>query len=478
MITVSRRRFLSVLATATGGIALPLVTACAAPAPPTPTAAPPTPTSQVTPAEKPVSPMPTPTAAPIPAPVVTPTPGAEGPVTLRAALVGDDKFWEPQFRLLKQFAPRIGVQRIDVPVPGAFSWGAYFDKVAVLVAAGVSIDIVRIPIEGAKLVVALGIVRSLDDYLRSNPMQEVFNDIDPRLVKVFQIRGQTWAIPWDFNNMLIHYNTAHFREAGIEPPKAGWTYDDFLQIAQKLTRRSGGQVERFGFALPNAYHFQTIPWVFNRGASHLSDDWNRSTINDEKFLSAIDFLRTLVWQHRVATVDSDPIRLFYTGKASMVGAGRWPLVTYRNNGFSTYDIAPWPVGGAAFTEFGVGAQWIMKMSRYPDAAFEVIRFFASKESQEEYHTRGGAIAARKSVALSAVTPFAPPSDKLFYQVFDIATPKPVPSPPDFNRIEDVLRRAYQETVVTNARPTAEVWFKAHEEVTKIISERPKEWEGL
>jgi multiple sugar transport system substrate-binding protein len=406
-------------------------------------------------------------------------PAAEkGPVELTAAWLAPQSYWEPQLKLFNELHPEIRVKPIETPVTGAFSWGAFFDKVATLIAAGVPIDTIRVPIEGAKLVVALGIVQPLDDYLAMDPLDEALSDIEPMLRKPFQLRGKTWAIPWDFNVMMIWYNMAHFKEAGIEPPGRDWTYEEFLEIAGKLTVKSGDQVERFGFVLPTGYHFQSIPWVFNRGASHLSDDWNKATMDDPKFLSGIDFMRDLVWKHKVATVDSDPFRLMYSGKASMVGGGRWPTLTFVRNNFRDGNITVWPDGGARFTEFGVGAQWMTKLTKHPDAVWEVLKFFTTKESQEALHGGAVSISVRRSVATTTTSEFAPPDDKLFYESFDIAPPKPVPSPPDFSRIEEPLMRGYQETVVSNARPTEEVWAEVQEEVSKIIAERPKEWQDL
>jgi multiple sugar transport system substrate-binding protein len=41
--------------------------------------------------------------------------------------------------------------------------------------------------------------------------------------------------------MMIYYNTRVFEEAGISRPSNDWTWEDFLEIAKKLTSGSGPQ---------------------------------------------------------------------------------------------------------------------------------------------------------------------------------------------------------------------------------------------
>jgi multiple sugar transport system substrate-binding protein len=410
------------------------------------------------------------------APSATPGAAARQPVTLSAALVGDANFWAPQWKLQKELLPYITVEQ--VAVPPYTGWGGYFEKLTAMIVADVPLDVVRVPIEGAKLAVAIDVVRPLDDFLRRDPLRDVLADIDANVQKPFQIRGRTWAIPWDFNTMVLMYNTQHFQEMGLQPPSTTWTYDDVLTAAGRLTVRSGDQVDRYGVILANGYHFQSIPWVFNRGASHLSDDWNRPTMDDPRFLSAIDYMRDLVWGRSVGAADGNPARQFSSGRAAMIAGGRFMLAGFKSASFTSYDLAPMPNGGAAFTEFGVGAQWMMKNTRQPDATWELLKFFASKESQGEYHSRGGAIAARRSVALATVTEGAPPNDRLFYQVLERAPAKPVPSPPDYPEMEAAVTRAYQQTVVNNEQGTRDAWAAAQAEARNIIARRPREWSDL
>ncbi|MBV8451113.1 MAG: extracellular solute-binding protein, partial [Deltaproteobacteria bacterium] len=47
---------------------------------------------------------------------------------------------------------------------------------------------------------------------------------------------------------MINYNRKLFRDAGLDYPKAGWTWDNFREIAKKLTvRDAAGNVTQFGY---------------------------------------------------------------------------------------------------------------------------------------------------------------------------------------------------------------------------------------
>ena len=134
------------------------------------------------------------------------------------------------------------------------------NKIVTQVAGGQAPDIINIAIEGARLLQSKDLLIPLDDIMAKDPNSaELTDDVHPALIAPFNIDGKTWYIPHSWNNMVIHYNTKMFADAGIEPPKADWTWSDFLETAKALTTGEGDN-KVFGFAIPN-FNFGLTPWL-------------------------------------------------------------------------------------------------------------------------------------------------------------------------------------------------------------------------
>ena len=117
------------------------------------------------------------------------------------------------------------------------------------------------------------------------------DDVHPALIKPFNIDGKTWYIPHSWNNMVIYYNTKMFADKKIDPPKADWTWDDFLETAKKMTSGEGDK-KVFGFGIPY-FNFGLTPWLLTNSTYQLSDDWTKSNLNDPKVIEAVTFVHDL-----------------------------------------------------------------------------------------------------------------------------------------------------------------------------------------
>ena len=68
----------------------------------------------------------------------------------------------------------------------------------------------------------------------------------PKDIKeMYQWDGKTYAVPKDIDTIAMWYNKDMFDEAGIDYPDGSWTWDEFYDIAEKLTKEDGSQ---YGFA--------------------------------------------------------------------------------------------------------------------------------------------------------------------------------------------------------------------------------------
>jgi multiple sugar transport system substrate-binding protein len=61
-------------------------------------------------------------------------------------------------------------------------------------------------------------------------------DIFPNMLESSMWAGKLAGMPVDTNNQAMIYNIGLLQQAGVAPPKQGWTWDDFKTVAQRFVR--------------------------------------------------------------------------------------------------------------------------------------------------------------------------------------------------------------------------------------------------
>ena len=376
----------------------------------------------------------------------------------------DKKVYADAHARFKETHPDVTIVDNFTPVS---TWSEYSNKIVTQVAGGQAPDIINIAIEGARLLVSKDLLIPLDDILAKDPASsELTDDVHPALIAPFNIDGKTWYIPHSWNNMVIHYNTKLFAEAGLEPPKADWTWDDFLETAKQLTKGEGDN-KVFGFGIPN-FNFGLTPWLLTNSTYQLNDEWTDSNLNDPKVVESVQFVHDLVHVHGVspAVEGTDNNNLFVSGRLAMSGWGHWPIQGFLANDFKDFDVQYWPRHTAATSVFGVGGWGISKTTPLSDLSWQLIKELTSKQTIQATADVGVAIPARRSVAESEAFLALPPNAKIFYE--SLNDTKPVASPANFNELETIFMRHMGEVMSGAADPEAAM-NAAHEELSAAMA---------
>ncbi|MFO7167792.1 MAG: sugar ABC transporter substrate-binding protein [Chloroflexota bacterium] len=376
----------------------------------------------------------------------------------------DQVIYSAAYDRFKQSHPNVTIEDNFVPVT---TWSEYTNKVVAQVAGGQAPDIINIAIEGTRLIVSKGLLMPLDELLTNDPGgKELIDDVAQPLIDAFKVDGKIWQVPHSWNNMVIYYNTKIFEEAGIEPPKPDWTWQDFLTIAKQLTTGSGAD-QVYGFAIPN-FNFGLTPWFLTNDTYQLTADWSDSNLTDPKMLEAITFVHDLIHVHKVApsVEGANNEALFSSGKVAMSGWGHWPIQGFLASEFRDFDVQFWPRNTKGTSVHGVGGWGIYAESPNKELAWELIKELTSKETIQATAEAGVAIPARRSVAYSEAFLKFPSNSKIFYDSLEDS--KPVPSPANFNEFETIFMRHVGEIFAGTVTPDAGL-AAAHEELSAAMA---------
>ncbi len=132
--------------------------------------------------------------------------------------------------------------------------------------------------------------------LSSHVAQDAAFDTDdfyPDLPSRYEVDGGTWGVPAGVIPRVIYYDRTLFDAAGVAHPGPGWTWDEFLLVAQHLTRseiEQWGFVERYGYTSAGAFLLQ-------HGATRTS--LGDPGFDDPVAAEALAWYAALSTQHRV-----------------------------------------------------------------------------------------------------------------------------------------------------------------------------------
>ena len=398
--------------------------------------------------------------------VVTATAPPMEPVDIVATTqMGIDTFDGTVERSLEQLS---GVNlKVTQTQIGGIGWSGYSDLILTQIAGGEQLDVLMIAVEGIGLLGAKNVLRPLDDFFDADPeAQEVLDtDVHPLLLEMLQFQGKQLEYPFSWNNMVMYYNTAIFEEEGIDPPPDDWTWNDFLQVCQKVARVTGGADDRFAYSFWGDGMFGMHAWFFTNDTSVFTDDWVDSNLEDPKVAETVQFLADLILDHKVAPNPAgwEEWAQFHAGNLVMRTCGRWCIGGSLEEGFETYDLQFQPFNsGSTRTVAGTDGWGITNVSEHPDEAWEVVKMLSDTESSLAMVRLGGNIPALRSVAeMPEFAEFGPPNTPIFYDSLDFA--KTVPSPPNFNIVEPIMNR-HLSTIWNGERSVEEALGDAHTEI--------------
>ena len=64
--------------------------------------------------------------------------------------------------------------------------------------------------------------------------------MSPKMAEAMRYRGKLVGLPTDFSTIVMFYNKDWFDRCGVPYPHDNWTWQEYLEIAHRLTRDTDG----------------------------------------------------------------------------------------------------------------------------------------------------------------------------------------------------------------------------------------------
>lgn len=295
------------------------------------------------------------------------------------------------------------------------------------------------------------------------------------------VRGdKIYDLPRGFTPMVVYYNKEVFDKSGVPYPKEGWTWNDFLDTAKKLTKTGAdGKVEQYGMAA-DPYFYKSVPFVWQNGGDVLSKDGKTAQgyLNGKASVEAYQFYTDLVTKYKVSPTPSVKKAFgdlfFQTGKIAMQISGHWTLLGINDTAKAgKFNIDKLGIVGLPKNKENVSvmyeAGWAASAStKHPQEAYQLAKFMSESEVGQKLRIESG-------LELSAVKKVSEeyakdkPLEQAFVHEVQYARQPWGSIHPKWDAIEKEIDKAIEQIIVNNT-PVQKAFDDAVPKIDKIIKE--------
>ncbi|TAH73820.1 MAG: sugar ABC transporter substrate-binding protein [Anaerolineaceae bacterium] len=284
----------------------------------------------------------------------------------------------------------------------------YMTKLQGMIASGTQPDVFYCNPDYIMQFAMTGNLYNMTDYVANNDLFEAEN-VWPSALDFYRFDGNNvnvgdiYALPKDVSAFAVVYNKDLFASAGVEAPtkENPWTWDDYLTAAQKLT--SGDGDEKIYGSAP--YSLESAIWA--NGADWLDSTYSKITIDDPKFIEALQWCADLRIKHGVVPTGAEEASLssydrFMQGKLGMMGVGSWAGADLWSKCDFEWDLMAWPVSpstGKTAIWYGGSGLAVSPNSENVNLACDLAAYIAfNEDAQRTSYKAGQSVPTLKDMA--------------------------------------------------------------------------------
>lgn len=331
-------------------------------------------------------------------------------------------------------------------------------------------DLVYMDIVWVPKLAAAGWLLPLSDRLDATELEEFLaGDVNGG-----KFQGELYRMPFRSDAGMLYYRQDLLTANNYQPPR---TFEELMAISQDLQEKG---VSQWGY-LWQGKQYEGLSAMFVEilqgfGGFWIETDTLEVGLDRPEAIQGVEFLRSTVAKNispaGVTTyAEEETRRLFQEGKA--VFLRNWPYVVGLASaedspiqgkfGIKPMVHAPGYPSGACQGGWGLG---IAANTQHPEAAWEVIKFFSSEESQRQFVLATGYVPSRRVLfndpAIVAKYPHYP---ELLTVVESSALRPPIAQ---YAQASDILQR-YLSAALTNKMNPTEAMQAAAKETRRLLT---------
>lgn len=378
---------------------------------------------------------------------------SQEPVTLKWALWDWEAtaYYKPLIEAYQKEHPNVTIEYVDL---GSTD---YMTMLSTQLSGGADLDILTIKdIPGYSNLVKQNHLEPLKGFMSSN-------SIDPALyggtVEQIEVNDEVYALPFRSDFWIVYYNKDLFDKAGVEYPSNDMTFEQYDELARKMTSGSGAE-KVYGA------HYHT--WRSAVQLFGILDGKNTVVDGNYDFLKPT-YERILKEQEDGIVMDYATLKtssthysgVFYNNSVAMMNMGSWFIATQiekvksgesqaTNWGIVKY---PHPDGVEAGTTLGtITSLAVNQKSEHKEAALDFMKFVTGEEGASVIASTGTIPAIKNDEVISSITSIEgfPADENSKAALNTVQTYLEMPMHEKSADIEVILNEAHDNIMTKNA----------------------------
>lgn len=234
------------------------------------------------------------------------------------------------------------------------------------------------------------------------------SQLEENILDYYSVDGTLYSMPFNTSTPILYYNKDAFREVGLDPEITPKTFDEIIEYSEKLVKKNGQTVERYGFAM------QVYGWLFEEFLSKQGLTYMNNSDGRDGNPTAVEFDSNggalTIFEGWKKLVDSGVVGnfgrsgdnttdAFVSGTSAMMVSSTASLANIKNKIDGSFELGTAYIpavndDGNGGVSIGGASLWIIdnkddENREKANATFEFIKFLVSAESQAEWAAKTG-----------------------------------------------------------------------------------------
>ena len=270
----------------------------------------------------------------------------------------------------------------DIEVTVSYmSKSAYFEKLNIGLPAGSAPDIIALNVPSDIDYSKRGFLLDISDLFESGAID--LSRYPEHTIAAHTIDGVLHGVPRDYDSIAVYYNKAIFDAAGEPYPTGDWTWDEFVEVAKRITRADEGIYGTCIASYPNSVVYDM---VYSNGGMAF-DENGQCVLNSDEAKDALKKLSDVILvEHASPTIEEQAEmssgNRFLNGMVGMLFNGSWSMASYAEALGDDLGVCALPAMGEKPASISHSLIWaIPACSQNIEAAKTALTYLASYESQ-------------------------------------------------------------------------------------------------
>lgn len=222
----------------------------------------------------------------------------------------------------------------------------------------------------------------LDSYIEERG-EEYKGNFYETLWNYNSVDEKVYGLPVGYTTHVVYYNKDLFDAAGLEYPKAEWTWEDLQETAKKLTNKEK-KITGFAFpGKPDPYDFEMYLW--SNGTSYVDSKGKlEGNLNSAKSIETFEMFQSMLKDGSAITTEGSGDTEMKTGRVGMFINGAWYLSAFKEAGIN-YGVVELPAfdNNKSVSIISSSGIAMSKDSKHKEAAFKFMEFWTGEQANKE-----------------------------------------------------------------------------------------------